>query len=88
MNSTSRTSRKNKSKVKQQNKNRSNGKQNSNRYNGQQNTNSSVSKKQQAMLNAPVKFRDEVLVTIHVMNDCFHLRHTFSQIFNPLFLMR
>ncbi len=38
MNGTSRTSRKNKFKVKQQNKNRFNGQQNSNHYNGQQNT--------------------------------------------------
>ncbi|WP_449191024.1 23S rRNA (uracil(1939)-C(5))-methyltransferase RlmD [Veillonella parvula] len=65
MNGTSRTSRKNKFKVKQQNKNRSNGQQNSNHYNGQQNTSTSISKKQQAMLNAPVKLGEEVLVTIH-----------------------
>ena len=65
MNGTSRTSRKNKFKVKQQNKNRSNGQQNSNHYNGQQNTSTSISKKQQAMLNTPVKLGDEVLVTIH-----------------------
>lgn len=65
MNGTSRTSRKNKSKVKQQNKKSSNGQQNSNHYNGQQNTSPSTSKKQQAMLNAPVKLGDEVLVTIH-----------------------
>ena len=65
MNGTSRTSRKNKFKVKQQNKNRSNGQQNSNHYNGQHNTSTSISKKQQAMLNAPVKLGEEVLVTIH-----------------------
>ena len=65
MNGTSRTSRKNKFKVKQQNKNRFNGQQNSNHYNGQQNTSTSISKKQQAMLNAPVKLGEEVLVTIH-----------------------
>ena len=56
MNGTCRTSRKHKSK--QQNRN-------GNRSNQGQATNSTVSKKQQAILNAPVKLGDEVLVTIH-----------------------
>ena len=56
MNGTGRTSRKHKSK--QQNRK-------GNRSNQGQATNSTVSKKQQAILNAPVKLGDEVLVTIH-----------------------
>ena len=56
MNGTSRTSRKHKSK--QQNRSGA-------RSNQGQTTSGTLSKKQQAILNAPVKLGDEVLVTIH-----------------------
>ena len=56
MNGTSRTSRKKKSK--QQSRN-------GNCVNRGQSVISTLSKKQQAILNAPVKLGDEVLVTIH-----------------------
>ena len=55
MNGTNRTSRKKQSKQHRR----------SNRSNSQQAINGQLSKKQQAILNAPVKFGDEVLVTIH-----------------------
>ena len=55
MNGTNRTSRKKKSKQHRR----------SNRSNSQQAIKGQLSKKQQAILNAPVKFGDEVLVTIH-----------------------
>ena len=56
MNGTSRTSRKKKSKQQRRN---------GNRANTGQSVTSTLSKKQQAILNAPVKLGDEVLVTIH-----------------------
>ena len=56
MNGTGRTSRKHKSK--QQNRREARSIQG-------QNTSGTVSKKQQAILNAPAKLGDEVLVTIH-----------------------
>ena len=56
MNGTNRTARKKKSK--QQHRN-------SNRANQGQSLTTALSKKQQAILNAPVKLGDEVLVTIH-----------------------
>ena len=55
MNGTNRTSRKKKSKQHRR----------ENRSNSQQTVSGVVSKKQQAMLNAPVKLGEEVLVTIH-----------------------
>jgi len=55
MNGTNRTSRKKQSKQHRR----------SNRSNSPQAINGQLSKKQQAILNAPVKFGDEVLVTIH-----------------------
>ena len=57
MNGTSCTSRKKKSKQQRRN---------GNRANTGQSVTSTLSKKQQAILNAPVKLGDEVLVTIHV----------------------
>ena len=56
MNGTSCTSRKKKSKQQRRN---------GNRANTGQSVTSTLSKKQQAILNAPVKLGDEVLVTIH-----------------------
>ena len=55
MNGTNRTSRKKQSKQHRR----------SNRSNSPQAITGQLSKKQQAILNAPVKFGDEVLVTIH-----------------------
>ncbi len=62
MNGTNRTSRKKKSKQQYRSGNRAN--------QGQSLT-TALSKKQQAILNAPVKLDDEVLVSIHGIGLCY-----------------